>query len=57
MERWTFLGSCVAVVDAFFEKYEFKLAMEYGQGKARAPVGAKSTVRELAQYCRRAIEC
>jgi len=43
--------------DAFFSKYEFKLAMEYGQGKARKPVGGRTVVRELARYCRQTIQC
>ena len=43
--------------DAFFQKYEFKLAMEYGQGKAKRPVGATAVVKELAQYCRQTIQC
>ena len=43
--------------DAFFRKYEFKLAMEYGEGKARRPVGGKTVVKELAQYCRQTIQC
>ena len=43
--------------DAFFTKYEFKLAMEYGEGKARRSVGAKTVVKELAQYCRQTIQC
>ena len=43
--------------DAFFDKYEFKLAMEYGQGKARLPVGARTTVHELVNYCRQTIQC
>jgi Rieske Fe-S protein len=43
--------------DDFFAKYDFKLAMEYGQGRARAPVGAKTTVHELANYCRQTIQC
>ena len=43
--------------DAFFGKYDFKLAMEYGQGKARQPVGERAVVRELAQYCRQTIQC
>jgi arsenite oxidase small subunit len=43
--------------DAFFRKYEFKLAMEYGQGKAKRPVGATSVVKELTQYCRQTIQC
>ncbi|MBK9704497.1 MAG: hypothetical protein IPO75_14195 [Betaproteobacteria bacterium] len=43
--------------DAFFAKYEFKLALEYGQGKARLPTGERAVVRELAQYCRQTIDC
>ncbi len=43
--------------DAFFRKYDFKLAMEYGEGKARRPVGGKTVVKELAQYCRQTIQC
>ena len=43
--------------DAFFGKYEFKLALEHGQGKARRPVGERAVVRELARYCRQTIEC
>jgi Rieske Fe-S protein len=43
--------------DAFFRKYDFKLAMEYGEGKARRPVGGKTVVKELAQYCRNTIQC
>jgi Rieske Fe-S protein len=43
--------------DAFFAKYDFKLAMEYGQGKARRPVGGTTVVKELAQYCRQTIQC
>jgi len=43
--------------DAFFRKYEFKLAMEYGEGKARRPVGGRTVVNELARYCRQTIQC
>ncbi len=43
--------------DAFFSKYDFKLALEYGQGRAKAPIGATTIVRELAQYCRQTIRC
>jgi arsenite oxidase small subunit len=43
--------------DAFFRKYDFKLAMDYGAGKARAPVGASAVVRELSDYCRQTIQC
>jgi hypothetical protein len=43
--------------DAFFAKYDFKLALDHGQGKARRPVGASAVVRELAQYCKQTIQC
>ncbi|MEO8306223.1 MAG: hypothetical protein ABI724_19090 [Betaproteobacteria bacterium] len=43
--------------DAFFSKYDFKLAMEYGEGKARRPIGDTTAVKELAQYCRQTIQC
>ena len=43
--------------DAFFGKYDFKLAMEYGPGKAQRPVGDRAVVRELDPYCRQTIQC
>jgi arsenite oxidase small subunit len=43
--------------DAFFGKYDFKLALEHGQGKARRPVGDATVVRELDRYCRQTIQC
>jgi arsenite oxidase small subunit len=43
--------------DAFFAKYDFKLALDHGQGKARRPVGTSAVVRELAQYCKQTIQC
>jgi Rieske Fe-S protein len=43
--------------DAFFGKYDFKLGMEYGQGKAQQPIGDRTVVRELTQYCRQTIQC
>ena len=43
--------------EAFFAKYEFRLATEYGGSKARASVGAVSVVRELSDYCRNTIRC
>jgi arsenite oxidase small subunit len=43
--------------DRFFEKYDFKLGMEYGPGRARAPVGATTIVRELSQFCRQTVQC
>jgi len=43
--------------DAFFAKYEFKLAMEHGQAKAQKAIGPTSVVRELTQYCKQTIQC
>ena len=43
--------------DAFFRKYEFQLAVDYGHGRAKRPVGATAVVRELAQYCKQTIQC
>ncbi len=43
--------------DAFFSKYDFKLTMEHGPGKARHPVGDRTVVRELDRYCRQTIQC
>jgi len=43
--------------DAFFTKYEFKLALEYGAGRARQSVGDKAVVREMAAFCRQTVEC
>jgi hypothetical protein len=43
--------------EAFFKKYEFKLAMEHGQAKAQKAIGGTSVVRELAQYCKQTIQC
>ena len=43
--------------DRFFDKYDFKLGMEYGQGKAKLPVGNATVVRELAQFCRQTVQC
>jgi len=47
----------VRAVDAFFTKYEFKLALDHGQGRARRSVGTSAVVRELAQYCKQTIQC
>jgi len=43
--------------EAFFRKYEFKLALEHGAGKAQRPVGPSAVVRELAHYSKQAIQC
>jgi Rieske Fe-S protein len=44
--------------EPFFEKYAFKLELEYGGlERARKPVDATTVVRELTNYCRTTIEC
>jgi hypothetical protein len=43
--------------DAFFAKFEFKLAMEHGGSKAKQPVSERAVVRELEQFCRQQIRC
>jgi len=41
----------------FFEKYEFKLAIDYGSAKARAAVDGLTVVSELTQFCRQQVHC
>ena len=41
----------------FFEKYEFKLAIDYRTRNARQPVAARSVVRELTQFCKQQVRC
>ena len=43
--------------DAFFAKFEFKLAMEHGGGKAKQLVSERAVVRELEQFCKQQIRC
>jgi Rieske Fe-S protein len=43
--------------DAFFRKYDFKLALDYGPGKAKLPIGPTTIVREMTEYCRQTIQC
>ena len=44
------------VYDAFFAKYDFKLAMEYG-GRQRDLVAGETRVQPLEQVCRQQIRC
>lgn len=43
--------------DEFFQKYEVRLGIEYGAGKAKQPIGPSTVVHELANYCRTTIQC
>lgn len=42
--------------EAFFAKYEFKLAMEFGN-KARHAVAATTRLQELTHFCRNVAQC
>lgn len=41
----------------FFEKYEFKLAIDYGPANARVAVDGRTVVSELTQFCRQQVHC
>jgi Rieske Fe-S protein len=43
--------------DAFFAKYEFKLALDYGAGSVRRPVAGRTVVKELEQFCKQRVRC
>ena len=43
--------------DAFFRKYDFRLALDYGAERAKRPGGATTIVRPLTEYCRQTIDC
>ncbi len=45
------------VYDAFFTKYEFKLALEYGGGRAQQAVTASAVVSDLRSYCQQQVQC
>jgi Rieske Fe-S protein len=43
--------------NAFFAKFEFKLALDYGGDKTRQPVAGRSVVKELQQFCKQQVRC
>jgi arsenite oxidase small subunit len=43
--------------NAFFEKYEFKLAIDYGGNRTRSRVADRSVVQELQQFCKQQVRC
>lgn len=43
--------------DAFFARFEFRLAMEYGEKRFRQQVAGGTVVRELASYCKQQVQC
>jgi len=42
---------------AFFAKFEFKLALDYGSGKTRSPVAERTVVMRLEQFCKQQVRC
>ena len=45
------------VYDAFFAKFEFKLALEYGAKRAHQAVTGGAVVSELRNYCKQQVQC
>jgi len=45
------------IFDAFFAKFDFKLALETGGGQPRRQVAGRAVVRELQQYCKQQVRC
>lgn len=45
------------VYDAFFAKFEFRLALEYGANRARQAVNGNTVVSELSNYCKQQVQC
>jgi len=45
------------IYDAFFAKFEFKLALEHGGSAMRRQVADRAVVKELQQYCKQQVRC
>lgn len=45
------------VFNTFFEKYEMRLELDYGSGRARRRVGAQTAVMELTRFCKQQVRC
>jgi Rieske Fe-S protein len=45
------------IYQAFFEKYELKLSLDYGTGRARQSVNESTVVAELARFCKQQVRC
>ena len=43
--------------NAFFAKYELRLEIDYGSGRARQRVGTQSVVSELSSFCKQQVRC
>ena len=47
----------VDLYNAFFAKYEVKLELDYGGGRARQRVGDTAAVTELSNFCKQQVRC
>lgn len=45
------------VYEAFFARFEFKLALEYGDKRAHQAVTGATVVSELKNYCKQQVQC
>jgi Rieske Fe-S protein len=45
------------IYEAFFAKYEFKLAFEHGAGRPRQPVAERAVVRDMREFCKQQVRC
>jgi Rieske Fe-S protein len=43
--------------DAFFSKFEFRLALEHGGNAARRQVAGRAVVKDLQQFCKQQVRC
>lgn len=43
--------------NAFFEKFEFKLALDYGASRMKNRIAGQSTVVELENFCKQQVRC
>lgn len=43
--------------EAFFEKFGFRLALDYGEAAVRRPVGERALVQRLEQFCKQQVRC
>jgi arsenite oxidase small subunit len=43
--------------NAFFEKFEFKLAIDYATSTPRRQIAARTVVKELTQFCKQQVRC
>lgn len=43
--------------NAFFSKFEFRLALDYGAGRVRNQIAGQSVVVELENFCKQQVKC